>query len=194
MPSKCIRQDFFMRTKLFVVLFMFFFITSILPQKIQAQEKASGSSATFHDILAQQALDNRATVLRNYLEAQQSPLAPYAPEFVQQADLYKIDWKLLVAISGVESTFGKEVPCTNAWGFGVYGDQTLCFTSYDAAIRTISQTLRTQYMDKWKETDIYSIGHSYASSPTWATHVNYFMNQIEAYSLLPENQPLSISL
>lgn len=194
MPSKCIRQDFFMRTKIIVVLSLLFLVTSIFTPKIQAQEKASGSSATFADINAAAAVDNRALVLKNYLEAQDSPLAPYANEFVQQADLYHIDWKLLVAISGVESTFGKAVPCTNAWGFGIYGNQTMCFASYDDAIRTISKSIRTQYMDQWDETDVYSIGKSYAASPTWADRVTYFMNQIQAYSLLPQNQPLPISL
>lgn len=182
-----------MKTKIFFV-FMLLLITSILPQKIQAQEKASGSSATFQAILASRAADTRVATLQKYLASQDSPLTPYAADFVQQADLYNIDWKLLVAISGVESTFGKAVPCTNAWGFGIYGDQTLCFNTYDDAIRTISKALRTQYMNQWGATDVYSIGHLYAASPTWADRVTYFMNQIQAFALQPENQPLSISL
>lgn len=173
------------------MLFLTFFITT---PKIQAQEKASGSSATFHDVLAQRAVDNRAQVLQKYLEQYDSPLAPYADDFVAQADMYHIDWKLLVAISGVESTFGKAVPCTNAWGYGIYGEQTLCFTSYRDAIRTISRDLRTKYMDNWGATDVYSIGSLYAASPTWASRVDYFMDQIQAFALQPENQPLSISL
>ncbi len=194
MPSKCIREDFFMRTKIFVVLSILLLITSIFTPKIQAQEKASGSSASFHDLLAQQAQDNRVEVLKRYLNQQNSPLAPYASTFVAQADYYHIDWTLVAAISGVESTFGKEVPCINAWGFGIYGTQTLCFTSYDEGIRTVSKALREQYMDTWEETDIYSIGASYAASPAWANHVVYFMDQIHAFALQPENQPLPISL
>ncbi len=183
-----------MRAKIFIVLSMLLLIISFTAPKIQAQEKASGSSATFHDILVQQANDTRVDVLKKYLLQQNSPLAPYASTFVAQADYYRIDWKLLVAISGVESTFGKEVPCTNAWGFGVYGNQTLCFDSYGQAIRTISKSIREQYMDNWGETDIYSIGRSYAASPVWADHVTYFMDQIQAFALQPDNQPLPISL
>ena len=167
----------------------------LTPQKIQAQEKASGSSATFSDIVVRQQFeDTRVRVLQRYLQQQGSPLAPYAQEFVAQADYYHIDWKLLVAISGVESTFGKAVPCTNAWGFGIYGDQTMCFASYNQAIHTISESIRDQYMDRWGATNVYSIGNLYAASPTWADRVTYFMNQIEAFSLRPSNQPLSISI
>lgn len=183
-----------MRTKISVFVFMFLIFTSLIPPQIRAQEKASGSSATFSDIVLQQQIeDSRVVVLRKYLEQQGSPLAPYASDFVKDADTYNLDWKLLVAISGVESTFGKAVPCTNAWGFGVYGDQTLCFNSYPEAIQTISKTLREQYMDKWGATDVYAIGSLYAASPTWADRVTFFMNQIEAFSLRPSNQPLSIS-
>lgn len=111
-----------------------------------------------------------------------------------QADMYHIDWRLLVAISGVESTFGKAVPCTNAWGYNIYGDNMRCFDSYPDAIRIISQDIRFKYMDTWNATDVYSIGHIYAASPTWAHRVTFFMNQIQAFSLRPENQPLPISL
>lgn len=173
---------------------MLFLFTSILPSKIQAQEKASGSSATFADINAQRAMDNRAQVLQKYLEAQNSPLAPYAETFVAQADANNIDWRFLAAVSGVESTFGKAVPCTNAWGYGIYGDQTRCFDSYTDAIKIISQDIREKYINQWGANDVDSIGHIYAASPTWSYRVNYFMNQIQAFALQPENQPLPISL
>lgn len=183
-----------MKTKIIVFVFMLLLTLFISTPKIQAQEKASGSSATFHDILARRAADNRVEILKKYLEQYNSPLAPYAEDFVAQADMYNIDWKLLPAISGVESTFGKAVPCTNAWGYGIFGTQTLCFGSYKDAIRTISKDIRFKYINQWGATDVYSIGRIYAASPTWASRVDYFMNQIEAYALLPENQPLSISL
>lgn len=182
-----------MKAKAFLFAFTILLSTTLLfPSKIQAQEQASGSSATLSTILVTRGSDNRAEILRKYLEMHNSPLSPYAATFVSQADLYHLDWKFLVAISGVESTFGTAVPCTNAWGWGIYGTQTYCFTSYDAAIRTISKDLREKYMDKWGAQDVYGIGSKYASSPAWADHVVYFMNDIQDFAL-SQNVPLSIS-
>lgn len=177
----------------------FFLLTLLIlftPQAL-AEEKLSGPSASFAAILKAKVADHRVQILHSYLEKYNSPLTPYAGTFVREADRYGIDWKLVVSISGVESTFGKAEPegCNNGWGYGIYGDNMLCFTSYNDAIHTISQALREKYLNKWGATDVYSIGHLYAASPTWADRVTYFMNDIDAYQHgLEDNQPLSISL
>lgn len=178
-------------TILFALFLSFFTASSAF-----AQEKASGSSATFAGLLLSEQQDDRAVVLRKYLEQQHSPLAPLAEVFVSQADLYQIPWDLVAAISGTESTFGQQVPpnCNNAWGFGIYGTNRLCFPTYREAIKTISRSLKEQYIDKWGATDIYSIGHLYAASPTWGNHTSYFANQIEEFKLQFESQSLPISL
>ncbi len=180
-----------------VLLFVFSILTSIIllfPHQIQAQEQASGSSATLSNILIAREQDNRAQILKKYLEHYDSPLAEYANIFVSQADLYHLDWRLVAAISGVESTYGKAVPCTNAWGWAIPDAQHIfCFTSYDEGIRIISRDLRRKYMDKWGANDIWSIGRIYAASPTWAQHVNFFMNDIQDFAL-SQITPLPISL
>lgn len=184
-----------MKAKIILFAFALLLFTLFAPNKIQAQEKASGSSATFNDILAVQYQDNRVLALTNYLEAQDSPLAPYAATFIAQADMYKLDWKLLPAIAGTESTFAKAEPagCYNSFGFGIYTNHMTCFASYDEAIRIIAQTLRTRYMDEWGAGNVEEIGARYAASPTWAAHTQFFINQIQAFALLPVNSPLSIS-
>jgi len=166
-----------------IILFALILFTTILtlPPKAQAQEQAAGSSATFNDVLLKRVADNRAQILQMYLEAHHSPLAPYANVFVQQADLYHIDWRLVAAISGVESTFGNAVPCTNAWGWGIYTDHMYCFPSYPEAIQTISHDLRTKYIDEWGATNVWQIGDIYAASPTWAARVMYFMNDMQIF-------------
>ncbi|HEV2339247.1 MAG TPA: hypothetical protein VGT05_00595 [Patescibacteria group bacterium] len=185
-----------MKAKISFFAFTLFLFTLFIPHKIQAQEKASGSSASsFNDIIVEKLRDNRAEILQKYFEQHDSPLAPYATEFISQADLYKLDWTMLPAISGTESTFATAEPehCYNSWGWDIYGDHIHCFHSYDEAIRTIAQGIKQQYIDKWRATDIYSIGQYYAASPTWASHTEFFMDQIKAFALLPENQPLPIS-
>ncbi|SRR5260221_5789894 len=184
-----------MKTK--IGIFAFFLIllcSTIFTSKIHAQEKASGSSATLQITLIDRGLDNRGALLKKYLSQYDSPLAPFADTFVAEADANNIDWKLLTAISGVESTFGKAVPCTNAWGYNIYGDHMLCFSSYKEGIKVISKAIREQYMDKWGDQDVWDIGRQYAASPTWAYRVDSFMNQIQDFSLRTENGPIPISL
>ena len=186
-----------MKTKIisFVFLLTTFFL-SALSTKIYAEEKAAGPSATFAHIMTQQREDHRVKSIKGYLEKNNSPLAPYADIFVAQADINSIPWDLLVAMSGTESTFGQQVPvnCNNAWGFGIYGDQTLCFNSYPEAIATISKAIRSQYIDKWGAKDVFDIGKTYASSPMWGIHTDYFMHEVEDYQKELQMQDLPISI
>lgn len=169
---------------------------AVKPTAVFAQEKASGASASLIIEKPKTNKDIRAKKLKAYLEKYNSPLAPSAQVLVEEADKNKIDWKLIAAISGVESTFCHHIPyqSNNCWGWGVYGDNVIVFKSYDEGIITISKTLKEQYMEKWGAKDIYKIGRYYAASPTWATHVDYFMKDIDKYTYQEKTQDLSITL
>ena len=169
----------------------------LIPQPIYAQEKATvSSSETQNPNLKQIGLDSRVKILSNYLKQYDSPLAPFAGDFVAMADKYNLDWKLVAAISGVESTFGKEIPSNsyNAWGWGIYGDNVIRFNSWDEGIATISQGLRDRYMNQLGGEDIYQIGAMYASSSAWPDHVEHYMNDIQDFALRNPKDTLSISL
>ena len=115
---------------------------------------------------------------------------------MENADKYNLDWKLVAAISGVESTFGQQIPYSsyNGWGWGIYGDNLIRFSSWTECIETVSKSLREDYADKWKAEDVYQIGRLYASSPTWASRVTYFMNNIQEFALSNSKDSLSLSL
>ena len=173
------------------------FIVLLCSNKLAlAVEKASQSSAVLVSKKPESKLDNRASVIEAYLKKYDSPLTPNAHTFVTSADKYDLDYRLLVAISGVESTFGKEIPPNsfNAWGWGIYGDNRINFSSFDGAIETISKALREQYINKWNAGDVYQIGRIYAASPTWAQRVDYFMNKIQAFEVNNPDLILPISL
>ncbi len=140
-------------------------------------------------------LDNRVQILRGFLEQFNSPLVSNAKDFVKYADLYDLDYRLVASISGVESTFGKFIPYNsyNGWGWGVYGDNVIRFASWEEGIGTVSEGLRKNYIDKGAK-NVYSIGRIYAASPTWASRVTYFMNEIEEYSNKKTIENLSISI
>lgn len=169
----------------------------IFPQKISAQEKASASSANIYTALhTKEGSDSRVKILKKYLEKHNSPLAENAGDFIYYADLYNLDWRLVAAISGVESTFGQAIPpySYNGWGWGVYGTNVIRFNSWKEGIETVSEGLRTRYMNSWGGKDIYQIGSMYASSPVWAAHVEHYLNDIQEFTLNNPGDALSLSL
>lgn len=131
-------------------------------------------------------LDMRVEAVKQLLAAYDSPLYYEAAHFVEEADTHGIDWRLVVAIAGVESTFGKRIPSGsyNAWGWGVYtGRQTgAVFESWLEGIHTVSAFLRTKYIDDDLDS-IPEIGQRYAASGAWSGNVQYFVNQLDDYHL-----------
>ncbi len=76
-----------------------------------------------------------------YLEERNSPLALYAQEIVKAADEYGIDYRLIPAISIIESSGGIHTFRThNAWGWGKKD-----FSSWEEGIWTVSKSLGNYY-------------------------------------------------
>ena len=141
-------------------------------------------------------LDYRVEILKDYLEAQDSPLAPSAQQFIESADKHNLDWKLLVSIAGLESSFGKHKPANshNAWGWGYNGGTVKHFDTWEEAIEEISRGLRENYLKENEGSDPYIIGPTYAASPTWAVRVESFMNKIENHKIKNDKSTLSLAL
>lgn len=149
----------------------------IFSQPVQASEIAA-SSAVLKNSLPE--ADTRVEKLTEFLKAYGSPLAPYAQQFVDSADKYRLDWKLVPAITGVESTFGKQIPAGSynayGWANGVY-----YFQSWEQSIELVSKTLKEKYAERGLDTPA-KMGPVYAPpSKTWAGKVVYFMNLIECF-------------
>jgi len=166
------------------------------PQQAHANVAGSSAAMTMPADFGQSGMDDRVQILHDYLERKHSPLAPYALTFVQEADKNNIDWRLVAAISGLESSFGVHIPSNsyNGWGYGVYGDNVRRFESWDDGISTVSKALRDDYMTKWKATTVPEIGRLYAASPTWAVRVQYFLNDIDAFEKEQARTTLALSL
>ncbi|MBI2074797.1 MAG: glucosaminidase domain-containing protein [Candidatus Levybacteria bacterium] len=184
-----------MKTKIIFSFLAFIFFLNI-PLRSADAAQAKSESANLVTLKKDNNFDNRAKILKAFLNSYNSPLADYSDTFVKSADNNKIDWKLLVAISGVESTFGQEIPYNsyNGWGWGIYGDNMIRFSSWDEAIETISKSIREKYINQWGAKDVYEIGRFYAASPTWAQRVNYFMEKINQFEYSNPKKVLSITL
>lgn len=181
--------------KIFSILLIIVFF--LIPhQTIRARENEAVMSSKLANVVVEKDVDNRAKILKKFLQFYNSPLADNAETFVKQADANNLDWRLVASISGVESTFGKQIPYNsyNAWGWGIYGNNMIYFTSFDEAIETISKALRENYIDKWGAQNVYQIGRFYAASPTWTQRVVYFMNKVDEFAVKNPTESLSISL
>lgn len=143
-------------------------------------------------------LDYRAKILQDYLTKFNSPLALHAQDFIEAADTHQLDWKLVPAIAGVESTFGKRTPGNslypsyNGWGWGVYGTQAIYFKSWREGIFTVSEGLRKNYFNKGLTTPT-TINPVYAASKTWGRNVDFFMNEMEKFANSYESSNLDTS-
>lgn len=137
------------------------------------------------------ASDLRVFKVAKYLKNQDSPLVNFAPNFIAEADKNKLDYRMLVAISGVESTFGKFYldDTYNAYG---WGGGLIKFSSWPEGIASISADLKTKYVDKGAK-DIYQIGRIYCppNSANWSSKVQYFMDKIENTEVV---DPLNLAL
>jgi hypothetical protein len=175
------------------IMFAVVILLLLSTEKAFAAGNVAGRSALLASTLAK-AEDPRVVKLRAYLEAQNSPLAPYAETFVTEADANNLDWKFVVSIAGVESGYGKRIPAAsyNGWGWGIYGGKVTRFATWDEGITTISHDIRAKYMTKWGAKDIYDIGRRYAANPHWAQRVTYFMNKLDAYEPKSTTLPISI--
>lgn len=178
-------------TALFVITMLF-----ISREDAMAAEKSYTASASLNSVIVSEQLDNRAVILQEYLESKDSPLAAHADTFIETADKYNLDWRLVVSISGLESSFGKHQPAGshNGWGWGYSNGTVKHFDTWDAAIEEISRGLRENYLYDRPYSDPYVIGPKYAASPTWAIRVTYFMNQLEAYKMRNSKSTLSLAL
>jgi len=154
------------------------------PRAAMAQS-ASTAEASAQQHVATAKVDERVTKLKAYLETHNSPMSTEAEHFIREADRLEMDWKLVAAIAGVESTFGKHVPANsyNGWGWAIFTGQNdgRHFTDWKEGITVVSEGLRYKYMDKGLVT-IEQMGRRYAASPTWSVKVRYFLQKIEDFS------------
>ena len=168
---------------------------AVFPTHIYADQSSATSAALTPAVKPIiQAQDIRVAALENVFSKYNSPLKPYARDYVTLADKYGVDWKLLPAISGLESSFGKALisGTYNAYG---WGSGTIYFKDWTDGIDTIDKSLKEDYMGRWKATDVWSIGPIYAASPTWSVRVNGFMNEINAeYIALSAQESLKPNL
>lgn len=168
----------FKKVSIFIALIILFLLVSTTKVLADKVEETSGVP----EAVTSKQLDIKAKILADYLATHNSPLQYHAQDFIDASKEFDLDWRLVAAISGVESTFGKFIPGGyNGWGWGVYGNQAIYFNSWKEGIYTVSKGLRESYINKGY-TEPYSMNRIYAASPVWGSKVSYFMAEIEEFA------------
>jgi hypothetical protein len=125
---------------------------------------------------------NKIRILTEFFKKYKSPLADHADTFVEVADKYNLDYRLLPAISCTESTCGKFLITAthNPFGWGIYGTKVTYFKSYEEAIDTVGKGISQNYAAYGLDTPE-KMGPKYnpPSYRGWAGHTRFFMNQID---------------
>jgi membrane-bound lytic murein transglycosylase B len=169
--------------KLITCIILIMVLFAITAKNCNAESTEAGASAMpkFKDI-TKPIFDYRIYTLRKFLNQFNSPLTPYSPEFIKEADEYGVDWRMVPAISGVESTFGKQIPVGSYNAYG-WDSGKVNFKSWPDSIQTVTKTLKNNYVDKGA-TSIDKIAKIYAPpSKTWGNNVQYFMGKIDTLPL-----------
>lgn len=131
--------------------------------------------------------DTRVIAMNRFLVDYHSPMAPYAETFVKAADDVGLDWRLVAAISGVESGFGRITPYNskNAWGWrgGPGGDFSI-FDTWEEGITHVTTRIAVGY---GTNIDVFVMEPTYCPpcgmnpQHSWANGVQNYMSELSSY-------------
>ena len=131
-----------------------------------------------------QSRKERINALKGFFADAKSPLKANAETFVDIADKYNLDYKLLPAIACMESSCAKKLieGSFNPFGWGIYGRNAIYFKNYDEAIETVAKGIREKYVEKGFNTPE-KIAPIYTppNYVNWRNGVTYFMNKIDSF-------------
>ncbi len=117
--------------------------------------------------------DPRFQSLRRFFEVADCPAKEYAHVFLQAADIYKLDWRLLPSISFVESTGGKAAQNNNIFG---WDSGRAHFSSPMAGIHTVGFYL--SHAAQYKRKSLDQLLATYNPNSDYARRVKSVMRRI----------------
>jgi hypothetical protein len=115
----------------------------------------------------------RADKLESFFESYHCPQPFYTADYLRAADTYHLDYRLLPAISIIESKCGQYRKWNNRWGWtAVHG-----FSTVRAGINFVASRLAQSYFYKDKTTEGKLL--VYNPSPRYSQVVKQLMGEIE---------------
>jgi hypothetical protein len=137
-------------------------------------------------------VDLRREQMRVVLTKYNSPMVGLEDVLISTAEKYNLDWTLMAAIAGTESSFAKRMPhnCNNPYGWGIYGDNKICFESLEASIEGVASGLAKKY----NISSVESIARTYntVSTDGWIKHTRFFMEKIKTAEIPVSALPITL--
>jgi hypothetical protein len=161
-----------------------------------SQAVVSCAALSSHLLFAQPFSSDRSPstdTLRHYLSGKGSAIAASADTLFKEGQTWDIDPRLIVAIAGAESSFGRRVCAAhNAWNW--FYKRTCppsTFDSYDEGIRTVTKFMQRSYLRKGYDS-VAKIQVKYCSErcDNWTRLVETFLAEIPASSPTPAPPPV----
>jgi len=119
------------------------------------------------------AKDSRLAFLRAFFKKSNCPAADLAPIFLEAADMYALDWRLLPSLSFVETSGGKAARNNNLFG---WDSGKAAFSSAAAGIRAVASSLAHSALYRNKDVD--GILRTYNGNAGYGRKVKEVMRRI----------------
>jgi hypothetical protein len=171
------------------------YLTPLSNSQIYAQEYSLNTISTT-DLLEKvkskteiRTEDPRVIAMQKFLLAYNSPMYPYAKSFIEEAEKYGLDWRLVASISGVESAFGNLVPAgtNNGWGWRGENPTDRGWSQFDTwghGIATVTQGLALGYgthLTPFQIEGSYCPPCGQNPAHLWANGVSRYMQELDYY-------------
>jgi hypothetical protein len=136
--------------------------------------------------------EHQIAQMRVVLTKYNSPMVGLEDVLIATAQKYGLDWTLLAAIAGTESSFARRMPaqCINPYGWGIYGSNKICFKTLEDSIEGVASGLAKKY----NISSVESIARTYnkVSTEGWVSHTRFFMNKIKAAEVPVSALPITL--
>jgi hypothetical protein len=117
--------------------------------------------------------DPRFRILKRFFTKTDCPARHYAQVFIEAADRYDLDWRLLPSLSFIESTGGKAARNNNLFGWDGGKAQ---FPTPTASIHTVGYRLANSSL--YKDKDLDGLLNTYNPDTEYAERVKSVMRQL----------------
>jgi hypothetical protein len=115
----------------------------------------------------------------HFLESQSSPMAPHASDIVKAGSTYGVDPRLVIAIAGVESSFGRHCRGHNAWG---WNNGRTRWKSWSESIDTYTRLFSERYPN-WRNLSRIAPVYNPNTPEQWGRKVSSLIASIRTASV-----------
>lgn len=158
------------------------FLLAMIPGKVTFYEKQV-EEISFTPVELEQPLELDAYLpltvdeVTYYLETKNSPLANHVETLLEQEH-----WKLIVAVSAIESQFCIRQLGNNCWGITKVSGGYKSYASFDEGIIDANGLItRWQARGRWHTVEDMNCHYVVPCNPNWVWLVNAILDELETY-------------